>query len=215
MARSSSTADPGTTRRSYRSPRREQQAAQTREALVDAATRLFLAHGWAGTAMRDIASEAGVATETIYTHFASKADLLQAAIDVAVVGDDAPVAVADRPEFAALGQGSRAERLAAAARVTSGINQRTAGFARVLREAAPTDETIAASLTATKARQHADVASGATLVLGRAPTTTEVDAIWALISVEVYFLLVEDSGWSIEQYEAWLAATLDAVVPKA
>ena len=81
-------------RRAYRSPRRAQQAQATRDALVDAATRLFTTRGWAATGMRDIASEAGVATETIYTHFASKAELLRAAADVAVTGDDAPVPVA-------------------------------------------------------------------------------------------------------------------------
>ncbi|NLV55713.1 MAG: helix-turn-helix transcriptional regulator, partial [Acidimicrobiales bacterium] len=49
-------------RRTYRSPRREQQARETREALLTAATTLFTTRGWAATGMRDIAREAGVAT---------------------------------------------------------------------------------------------------------------------------------------------------------
>lgn len=203
------------TRRAYRSPRRTQQAQATRAAVIAAATRLFTTRGWAATGVRDIARAAGVATETIYTHFASKSDLLQQAIDVAVVGDDAPVPVADRPEFAALGRGSRADRLAAAARLVTTINQRTSGFAKVLREAAPTDETIAASLRATRERQRRDVEAGTALTIGRPPTAAERDAIWALTSAEVYLLLVEESGWRAEQYQAWLATTLDAVVPRA
>jgi len=165
--------------------------------------------------MRDIAAEAGVATETIYTHFASKADLLRQAADVAVVGDDAQVPLAERPEFAAMGQGERTQRVAAAARVVVGVNERTAGFAKVLREAAPTDETIAEALRATKQRQRRDVSTGAALVLGRRPSDAERDGLWALVSVEVYLLLVEESGWSARQYEDWLTVMLDASIPPA
>ena len=52
-----------------------------------------------------------------------------------------------------------------------------------------------------------------TLVMGRPPTPQERDGLWALLSVDVYLLLVEHSGWSTEEYEGWLAATLDAVIP--
>lgn len=200
-------------RRSYRSPRREQQAKATRDALLAAATALFTTRGWANTGMRDIAQQAGVATETIYSHFSSKAELLQRAIDIAVVGDDAAVPVAQRPEFAAMGTGNRTERIAAAARLVTHIHVRTAGFAKVLREAAPTDESIAEVLRATRERQRVDVGAGMTLVIGRAPTAEELDATWALLSVEVYLLMVEESGWSAARYEAWLNALLEATIP--
>lgn len=200
-------------RRSYRSPRREQQAKATRDALLAAATDLFTTRGWANTGMRDIARQAGVATETIYSHFSSKAELLQRAIDIAVVGDDAAIPVARRPEFADMGTGTRPERIAAAARLVTGIHARTDGFAKVLREAAPTDESIAEVLRATRERQRVDVGAGMTLVLGRPPTPEELDTTWALLSVEVYLLLVEESGWSAARYEAWLNALLEATIP--
>ncbi len=200
-------------RRSYRSPRRELQAKGTRDALIAAATGLFTTRGWAATGMRDIAQEAGVATETIYKHFASKADLFRQAMDIAVVGDDAPVPVAERPAFTAMGTGTRAERIAAAVRVAVDIQLRTVGFAKVVREAAPTDETIAEALGAARERQRADVATGAALVFGRQPTDAERDGLWTLFSPEVYLLLVEESGWSVEQYEEWLIDLVDALVP--
>ena len=201
--------------RRYRSPHRAQQAERTRAAVVAAATRLFTANGWAATGMREVAREAGVATETVYAHFSSKTGLFQQAMDVAVVGDDAPVALADRPEFAAIAQGSRAERIRAAAMLQTEVNQRTAGFAKALREAAPTDAVIAEMLKATRERVRRDIAAGAAGVMGRKPSRRETDSLWALLSVEVYLLLVEESGWSVKQYQAWVAEMLEREIPSS
>ena len=81
--------------------------------------------------MRDVAAAAGVATETVYSYFPSKRALFQAVADLAVVGDDQPIALAERAEFAAMGQGTREERINAAARVLAGVHARTATFAKV------------------------------------------------------------------------------------
>ncbi|MGH3447858.1 MAG: TetR family transcriptional regulator, partial [Nocardioidaceae bacterium] len=47
-------------RRPYASPRRREQAQITRADIAAAARRLFMARGWAGTRVRDVAAEAGV-----------------------------------------------------------------------------------------------------------------------------------------------------------
>jgi AcrR family transcriptional regulator len=201
--------------RRYRSPLRAQRAAETRRALLAAAHRLFTERGWSATGMRDVAAEAGVATETVYAHFTSKRALLQAVIDVAVVGDELPVAVAGRPEFASIGRGTHAQRCSAAARVLRGIQVRTAALAKALREAAGADDEIAEALRLTRDRQRADVGAAAELIMGRPPTAGERDGLWALTSPEVYLLLVEGSGWTPEQYEPWMAETLSRLVPKA
>ena len=84
---------------------------------------LFAARGWS-VAVRDIADAAGTSIETIYAHFGSKAELLKQVLDVGVVGDDEPVALAERPEFIALSHGSPGERAAAAAALVTGIARR-------------------------------------------------------------------------------------------
>jgi AcrR family transcriptional regulator len=198
--------------RRYRSPLREQRAAETRQSLLDAAYRLFVTNGWQGTGMREVASEAGVATETVYAHFASKRALLQAVVNVSVVGDDAPVAVADRPEFKAMGRGSLRDRTAAAARLLTAIYGRTAAISKVIRQAAGGDAEMAEELRATRERQRTDVAASVALILEREGTPMERDGLWAVTSPDVYCLLVDDSGWTPDQYGEWMAATLERLL---
>jgi AcrR family transcriptional regulator len=59
--------------RAYRSPRREQQAAETRSMVASAAARMFGERGWAATGMREVARAAGVSVETVYASFGPRA----------------------------------------------------------------------------------------------------------------------------------------------
>ena len=216
MASTESRASGGETgRRTYRSELRERRTAETRHAVVAAAQRLFVTNGWAATGMRDIARAAGVATETVYAHFTSKRGVLQAVADAAVVGDEAPVPLAERPEFAAIGRGRRAARVKTAAQVLSAVQVRTAPIANLLRQAASADEAIAEMLELTRERQRIDVGSALELIVGRPPTPSERDGVWAVTSPEVYLLLVEGSGWTPGEYEEWIAETLERVVPRS
>jgi len=61
--------------------RREESQAQTREALMEAAGRLFDAQGFAATSIADIADEAGYTTGALYSNFASKEDLFLAVLE--------------------------------------------------------------------------------------------------------------------------------------
>src|SRR5689334_9021372 len=63
-------------KRSYRSERRREQAAQTRERVLAAAARAFVARGFEATSVAAIAEEAGVSPETIYARFGNKRTLL-------------------------------------------------------------------------------------------------------------------------------------------
>ena len=149
-----------------------------------------------------------MSVETVYSHFGSKAQLLNQVLDVAVVGDDEPVALMDRAEFTALSTGSRHARAAAAAALNTGINRRTTGLQRALREAATVEPDLAARLADLRARQLLTVHIGGAMVAGRELTSTEADGLWALLSEEVYDLLVESAGWSPALYETWLTETI-------
>jgi TetR/AcrR family transcriptional regulator, acrAB operon repressor len=61
--------------------RTKEEARATRHRLLDAAERVFLAQGVAGTSLNDIAMEAGTTRGAIYWHFRDKADLFNAMMD--------------------------------------------------------------------------------------------------------------------------------------
>src|SRR5688500_10312377 len=84
-------------KRVYSSPRRQQQAAETRRAILDAAHRLFERDGFAATTMEAIAGEAGVSLKTVYLAFETKGRLLRAVWDLVLKGDESNAPVAERP----------------------------------------------------------------------------------------------------------------------
>src|SRR5215467_6920178 len=60
---------------------REARKAQTREAILDAATRLFVRQGITATSFDQIAQAIGLTRGAVYAHFPSKRRLVDAAIE--------------------------------------------------------------------------------------------------------------------------------------
>jgi AcrR family transcriptional regulator len=158
--------------------------------------------------MRDIAQEAGVAVETVYANFRSKTELLLAAIDVGVVGDVEPVPLSQRPEFAALGVGSFTDRVAAAARLLTGINERTWGLRRALSEAAVGEPQLAAKLGELESRRRENIRQGVEAVAGRPVDDDVLDGLWVVLGADAFQLLTIVGGRSVQDYERWLASTI-------
>jgi len=64
-----------------RSAREPTDARSTRELILDAAERLFAAHGVDGVAVRDLARETGLTASSLYNHFPSKQALYDAVLE--------------------------------------------------------------------------------------------------------------------------------------
>ena len=69
-------------------PTRREKAAATRERIITAASAVFAEAGYVGARMTDIATLAGVAVQTVYFIFHTKAELLKACFDHAVLGPE-------------------------------------------------------------------------------------------------------------------------------
>ena len=199
-------------KRTYNSSRRALQAAQTREEVLRAGTKLFDEKGWAGTTLAAIADEAGVSVETIYKGFGSKKRLLREAMDVAVVGDAEPIPYSQRAEFASLGEGTLAERTARGIGIVARINERSAGIWQAIVEAASADEEVSRWRIELEENRRVDTKRSVELILGREVEPTLVTLLWVLYSPETYRKLVVDSGMSRHEYEALLVDASERLV---
>src|SRR4051794_11157335 len=88
--------EPAAVKRAYRSSARAESAATTRLAIIEAAARLFVEHGYGAVSIDDVARAAEGARATVFNAVGGKAALLRAAYDVAIVGDDEPIPLPDR-----------------------------------------------------------------------------------------------------------------------
>ena len=176
---------------------------------------LFVERGYAASTIEAISERSDVPPATVYRLFASKHGILKALLDMSIAGDDQPVAVPERSDVAALLTDPDPSRLLGGlAAVTATINQRTDDVYRVLTSAAASDPAAAELLD--EIRQQRDHGQGRIArSLSRAhalkPGLREreaADLIHALMSPEVYHLLVGDRGWTPERYQQWLATTL-------
>jgi len=186
-----------------------------RRAVVDAARTLFLDRGYAATTVDAISEQSEVPTATVYRLFSSKLGILKALLDTSIAGDDQPLALQERPDVAPLLSARDPQTLLAGlAAVTTAINQRTNDVYLVLVSAAGSDPAAAELLT--EIRRQRDQGQGRIArSLARAhalkPGLRQRDAadvIHALMSPEVYRLLVGDRGWTPERYENWLTTTV-------
>jgi AcrR family transcriptional regulator len=203
----------------YESPRRQEQARETRQRLLDAAYRLFAEKGYAGTSIPAIAQEAGVAVPTVYWAFGSKRQLLMELVSSRAVGDTNQVPLADRPWWQEmLSEPDPVRQLELLAAISRQAHERAAGAFEILRGAAASDPEIAALYREGGRRRYQDQQQVAHSLAARGalrPDITEeqaADLLWTMSASEWYRMLVVERGWTAQQYEAWQVASLSSVL---
>lgn len=209
-------AEKTTTKRSYDARRRRERAQEerrsTRLRVVEAARRLFLTRGYVATTMAEIAQEAGVALQSVYTAGRSKADLLHLVADLAVAGDDQEIMLLERPGFAAIASESSAEQqVQMIADLIVATLERLAPVWVAYREAAAVDATAAANLVAAHRRRNETFAGMIRMLPEdrlRRSSEDSTDTAWAIGSIDVFLLLRSIRGWDATQYAEWLRRTL-------
>jgi AcrR family transcriptional regulator len=189
--------------------------------VIDAARDLFLERGYGATTVDAISDRAEVPPATVYRLFSSKHGILKSLLDVSIVGDHEDVPMADRPEVQSLVDNPNPrEQLAGFVGITVRVNERIAPLYRILTSAAGTDPDAAGlldELTRQRQRGQRTIARSLARAAALRPELRERDAadlIHALMSPELYQLLVVDRAWNTDRYQRWLARTLgDQLLP--
>jgi AcrR family transcriptional regulator len=188
-----------------------------RAAVVDAARSRFLDAGYGATTIEAISAAAGVSPATVYRLFSSKLGILKALLDTSIAGDHEEVPVAARPQVRALLQHrDPRSQLAGFVQIAADINTRAGRIYRVLVAAASADRGAAALFDQlSQQRQEGQRKIARSLARGGhlRPGLSERDAadiIHALLSPELYGLLIFDRGWKPTRYEHWLTDALVA-----
>jgi AcrR family transcriptional regulator len=199
----------------YQSQLRTEQAAATRRLVLDAATHLFVERGYAATSIDAIAEAAGVGRSTVFAAAGGKSWLLKTAYDRAIVGDDEPVPLLQRPAARELFEMSDpAEIIAGHALIVAEAAERVSAICEAIHSAAGCDPEVG-DLWRDIGQQRLNGAEAfATLInekgglRGGVAVDEARDIIWIFNDPTLHHALVRLRGWSQNQYRQWLTDNL-------
>ena len=196
--------------RSYRSSVRSERAEQTRSRILRAAADVFGEHGYADTAVAQVAERAGVSVDTLYASVGRKPQLLLGAHDL-VLGEGSPVPSEQRAYVQAVREavGARA-KLKTYAGALGRLLPRAIPLSDALRVAALTDPACREVWQSLVERRAANMRLLAADLRATGELRTDLsddevaDLVWSMNGPE-YYLLVASRGRSPEDYAALVA----------
>jgi AcrR family transcriptional regulator len=196
-------------KRQYDSTRRQEQAAETRQRIIQAAQDLFVGMGYGSTTIADVARAAGVAVETVYAAFRNKHTLLRQVWYVSFRGDEEDVRLWDRPEIrTVIAEPDLARRFNAQAVVLTAVFRRITPLLLML-QGAVASQPAAAAMLAEFDERRLDAAgkyARAAAATGQLAVSEDEcrDVLWATLDGALWHRLVAERGWSDERFAAWL-----------
>ena len=193
---------------------RRDRARATRRRIAEAALRRFSKQGYAATTMDAVARDAGVAVQTVYFTFHTKAELLIASLEVAGGEAGSPEVVMSAPGSAASSRPRRARRLALIVEHSNEIYARVGPLLGAVSAAASVDPEVDQAWRGLVARRRAGMsqiievfATRGQLRDGLDPSLA-LDLLFGINRAETYLAFTLECGWSMSRYKAWQFATL-------
>jgi AcrR family transcriptional regulator len=198
---------------------RRERARHTRLKIIRAAHAEFLKHGYHGATVAAIARRAAVAPQTVYFVFHTKAELIRAAIDTAVLGEDDPTDPEQTDWWVAMRAApTGAEALEHFVRGAGPLYARAAGISEILRAAALTDPDVHAiwrhhdqQQVAAFRRVIETVATRGSLRSGLEPAAA-TDILLTVYGDSTYLLLTAERGWTHNQVIDWACQALTVLL---
>ena len=196
-------------------------AQQTRRRIIRAAHAEFIENGYHGATIAGIARRAEVAPQTVYFVFHTKAELISAAIDAAVLGED-PLAPQQSEWWAAMEACPTAvEALRICIRGAGPVFARAARLAEVMRAAALADGEVAAirqrhdELQRTGFAQVVDIIAAKGQLRAGLDPDKATDILLTLYGDSTYIQMTIDRGWSHDQYIDWVCGAAPRLLLRA
>jgi AcrR family transcriptional regulator len=201
--------------RPYDSPLRRAQAQETEQRVLAAAEALFAERGYVASSLAAIAEHADVNARTVYKIFGTKVALLSRLVDVAMVGDQRAIPVAERAwTDAAYTAPTGPDRMRAFAAAIRRIMESAGSAFRAAAQAAATDSD-AAALWATgqdhrlqDSEAFVDALEEAHLLRRGGSRDDAVATAWLVTSPETFIQLADGLGWSLDRFEHWVERML-------
>jgi AcrR family transcriptional regulator len=198
-------------KRAYNSPRRAEQAAATRLAVLAAARELFVSNGYTATTVAEIADSARVSADTVYATVGRKPALLRELVETAISGSEQAVPAEQRDYVSRIRAAiSAREKITIYAQAITGIQQRMAPVFLALRDAASTDQECASLWAEIATRRATNMRTFAADLRTTGELRTDLsdnqvaDIIWSMNAAEYWVLLVRERAWTPAQFQAWL-----------
>jgi len=198
--------------RPYRTTLRQQQTDLTRERILDAARRLLVGGGYSQVTMLELAREAGVAYQTLFSRFGNKAQL---AIELIQTGFP-HVAEALTLLTQARDSGDPVVWLQIVGTFSRRINEPCADLFRFMRESGNPRLQGRFKEVERDRRQHFAELGAQLKQTGRLRAglsgSDAADILWAMAGPESYAQFVLDRGWTPDRFERWLGEALVATL---
>jgi AcrR family transcriptional regulator len=198
---------------------RREKAAATRRRILHAAHDDFVEKGYHGATVASIAARAGVATQTVYYVFNTKAALISAAIDLLVMGEEDPLLPQDTEWWQAMVAEHDASRaLRHFVRGAAVLIQRASALSEILRAASLTDDEVRRTyeyherLRAEGFREVVELLSTKGRLRADLTVESATDVLLVVFGDTTYHLLTHDRGWSHDDVVTWFGATLPTLL---
>ncbi|HZZ92285.1 MAG TPA: TetR/AcrR family transcriptional regulator [Usitatibacter sp.] len=196
-------------RRRYSSPVRDQAADATKARVLKAAKDMFTRSGIDRVTISKIAIRANVSVPTVYALYKSKEGILRALMTTALFGPAFQAAhaalsgVTDPIRLITL-TAEVARRIYEGESTDLGLMRGLSAFSPALRKIEQEFETLRLEMQEDRIdRLFADAKAN--------PDLSKEEArriLWMYTSRDIYRMLVQEGGWTPDQYQEWLARTL-------
>jgi AcrR family transcriptional regulator len=193
---------PGVKRR-YDGTRRRARADEVSRSLVDTARAMLLSEGYAGTTIPKVARACGVAVDSVYKRFPGRAGLVRAVVDDALHGVGQ---VSAEVRSDALAPDDLPSLVSSWGRLTAEVSPQVAPILLLVRAAAAADADVVPlaqqldDQRRSRMRDNAQRLRDSGHLPGQVSVEEMADVLWTYSAPELYDLLVQRRGWTIDGY---------------